>query len=131
MTLNFQDDIQQIIMLKAILKTGVIVGTLDALAAIIILAKMNAVGVFQFIASGAFGKEAFSGGAAMTIIGILFHYLFAFSFTTLYFLLFPYATFLRKQKLVSGVLYGLFVWTVMNLIVRQASIQPATANVTK
>lgn len=37
MTLNFQDDIQQIIMLKAILKTGVIVGTLDALAAIIIL----------------------------------------------------------------------------------------------
>ncbi len=97
MTLNFQYDIQQIIMLKAILKTGVIVGTLDALAAIIILAKMNAVGVSQFIASGAFGKEAFSGGAAMTITGILFHYLFAFSFTTLYFFCFRMQHFCKAK----------------------------------
>ncbi|MEK6781323.1 MAG: hypothetical protein AABY93_06435 [Bacteroidota bacterium] len=104
-------------MIKAILKTSIIAGTLDALAAIIILANMNAVGVFQYIASGAFGEGAFSGGIAMTITGVVFHYFIATSFTALYFILYPHMQFLRKQKLVSGVLYGLFVWSVMNLIV--------------
>jgi uncharacterized membrane protein YagU involved in acid resistance len=104
-------------MLKAILKTGLIAGTLDILAAIVILAKMNAVGVLQYIASGVFGKEAFSGGTIMAIAGLIFHYIIAFSFTTFYFIVFPYVPFLGKQKLVGGVLYGAFVWSVMNLII--------------
>ena len=66
-------------MLKAILKTGLIAGTLDILAAIVILAKMNAVGVLQYVASGVFGKEAFSGGTTMAIAGLIFHYIIAFS----------------------------------------------------
>ena len=104
-------------MLKAILKTGFIAGTLDILAAIIILAKMNVTGVLQYIASGVFGKESFSGGTTMAITGLIFHYIIAFSFTTLYFIFFPYVPFLGKQKWASGVLYGVFVWSVMNLII--------------
>ena len=103
-------------MLNAILKTGLIAGTLDILAAIVILAKMNAVGVLHYIASGVFGKEAFSGGTATVIAGFIFHYIIAFSFTALYFIVFPYIPFLGKQKLVGGVLYGAFVWCVMNLV---------------
>ena len=104
-------------MLKAILKTGLIAGTLDILAAIVILAKMNAVGVLQYIASGVFGKEAFSGGTATVIAGLIFHYIIAISFTTFYFIIFPYVPFLGKQRLISGVLYGAFVWSVMNLVI--------------
>lgn len=103
-------------MLKAILKTGLIAGTLDILAAIVILTKMNAVRVLQYIASGVFGKEAFSGGTATVIAGLIFHYIIAISFTNLYFFVFPYFPVLEKQKLVYGVLYGLFVWSVMNLV---------------
>ena len=104
-------------MLKAILKTGLVAGTLDILAAIVLLAKMNVAGVLQYIASGVFGKEAFSGGLAMAIVGFIFHYIIAFSFTTLYFFIFPYVPFLRKQKLAGGVLYGVVVWSVMNLVI--------------
>ena len=103
-------------MIKAILKTGLVAGTLDILAAIVILAKMNMMGVLQYIASGVFGKEAFSGGTTMAIAGLIFHYIIALSFTTFYFIVFPYVPFLRKQKLVGGVLYGAFVWSVMNLV---------------
>lgn len=92
-------------------------GTLDILAAIVILAKMNVMGVLQYIASGIFGKEAFSGGTTMAIAGLIFHYIIAFSFTTFYFIVFPYVPFLGKQKLVGGVLYGAFVCSVMNLVI--------------
>ena len=104
-------------MLKAILKTGLIAGTMDGAAAVIILAKMNFTGVFQYVASGAFGKAAFEGGAAMTIAGVTFHYFNAFAFTIFYFLIFPFISILRKNVLLSAFAYGLFVWSVMNLIV--------------
>ena len=70
----------------------------------------------QYIASGVFGKEAFSGGTATVIAGLIFHYIIAISFTALYFIVFPYIPFLGKQKLVGGLLYGAFVWSVMNLV---------------
>lgn len=104
-------------MLKAIIKTGLIAGTLDGLAAVFILAKGNFTGVFQYVASGAFGKTAFGGGAAMTAAGVGFHYFNAFAFTIFYFLILPHVSFLRKQVLISAVVYGLFAWTVMNRIV--------------
>jgi uncharacterized membrane protein YagU involved in acid resistance len=78
---------------------------------------MNATGVLQYVASGVFGKEAFSGGTTMTIAGLIFHYIIALSFTTFYFIVFPYVPFLGKQKLAGGVLYGAFVWSVMNLVI--------------
>ena len=83
----------------------------------------------QYIASGVFGKESFSGGTATVIAGLIFHYIIALSFTTLYFIVFPYIPFLGKQKLISGVLYGAFVWCVMNLVtvpLSNASKSPLT-----
>jgi len=104
-------------MLKAILKTGLIAGTMDGAAAVIILAKMNFTGVFQYVASGAFGKGAFEGGAAMTIAGVAFHYFNAFAFTIFYFVMLPFVPFLRGRLIISTVVYGVFVWCVMNLLV--------------
>lgn len=104
-------------MLKAIVKTGFIAGTMDGLAAVFILAKGNFTGVFQYVASGAFGKAAFEGGTTMTAAGVGFHYFNAFAFTIFYFLVLPYLPFSRKQVLINAILYGAFVWCVMNLIV--------------
>lgn len=107
-----------------ILRAGLLAGTLDILAAILILAKGNAVGTLKFIASGVFGKAAFSGGYDMVALGAVFHYLIATGFAAGYFLAWPRLTFLQKNKWASGVLYGVFVWAVMNLLVVPLSHAP-------
>ena len=100
-----------------ILRAGLLAGTLDILAAILILAKGNAVGTLKFIASGVFGKAAFAGGYNMVALGAVFHYLIATSFAAGYLFAYPHLAFLQKNKWLSGVLYGVFVWAVMNLLV--------------
>ena len=106
---------------SAILRTGLIAGTLDILAAItvyaIILDKATAVQILQGIASGIFGREAYAGGGAMAFTGLAFHYLIAMIFTMGYFLVYPYLPFLHKQAILSGLLYGAIVWMIMNLAV--------------
>jgi uncharacterized membrane protein YagU involved in acid resistance len=71
----------------------------------------------QGIAGGAFGKKAFEGGTAMALCGLGFHFLIAFSFTIFYFIVSRCIPFLQRQKILSGLLYGIFVWMVMNLAV--------------
>src|SRR4051794_18482297 len=102
--------INEISAFKTILFAGFVAGLLDITAAIVILGKMNATGVLQFVASGAFGKAAFQGGAPMALLGLLFHFIIAFTFATIYFLVYPHISFLQKHKVLSGLLYGVIVW---------------------
>jgi hypothetical protein len=102
---------------KAILSISLIAGTLDLVTAIIVY-QANPIRLLQGIASGAFGREAaFSGGVLMSASGLLFHYIIATSWTTLFFLLYPKFKILSKNAVVTGLLYGVVVWTGMNLIV--------------
>ena len=107
--------------IKLIFLAGLIAGTLDIFGALtvysLILHKGPAMLILQRIASAALGKVAFKGGWAMAVCGLGFHYIIAYCFTTAYVLLYPYLPFLKKHKLTSGLLYGLFVWLVMNRIV--------------
>jgi uncharacterized membrane protein YagU involved in acid resistance len=104
--------------LKLIVLAGFLAGTLDALAAIVLLANMHAKRVFQFIASALLGRNtAFQGGMSTAILGLALHYFIAFSFTVFFFLIYPRLSFLRKNALLDALLYGIFVWLVMNLIV--------------
>ncbi len=107
--------------IKLIFLAGLIAGTLDILGALtvysLILHKGPAMLILQRIATAALGKVAFKGGWAMAVCGLGFHYIIAYCFTTAYVLLYPYLPFLKKHKLTSGLLYGLFVWLVMNRIV--------------
>ncbi len=110
--------------LNIILRAGLLAGTLDILAAILILAKGNAEGTLKFIASGVFGNMAFSGGYDMVALGTVFHYFIATSFAAGYFLVYPRLPLLQKNKWASGVLFGLFVWAVMNLLAVPLSHAP-------
>ena len=102
---------------RVIFLTGFLAGTLDAIAAIVISQATPAV-VFKFIASGAFGAgEAFSGGNIMIFWGVIFHYLIAFSWTIFFFFMYPAVPLLRKNKYISGLVYGIFVWIIMNRVV--------------
>jgi uncharacterized membrane protein YagU involved in acid resistance len=101
--------------------SGLIAGTLDILAAVIvyslILHKTTAIKILQSIASGIFKKDAYTGGSQMTLYGLLFHYFIALVFAWFYFTIYPYFSFIKKNTLLSGILYGIFVWVIMNLVV--------------
>lgn len=104
-----------------ILLAGLVAGTLDMLGAItvydLIMHRVTTVHLLQGISSFAFGKKAIDGGTGMALYGLVFHFIIAYSFTIFYFIIFPYISFLNKQRILSGLLYGIFAWMVMNLVV--------------
>lgn len=104
-----------------IFKAGLLVGTLDILSAFIYYflktGKKDVLNVLKYVASGLFGKGSFSGGNGIILTGLLLHYTIAFVFTLLFFWLFPKIKVFSKNKIMTGVGYGVFVWMVMNLIV--------------
>jgi hypothetical protein len=104
-----------------ILQAGLIAGTLDILSAFIYYyiktGKTNFLVIFKFIASGIFGKAAGEGGTDMILAGFILHYAIAFTFTIFFFWIYPKLNLQSKNKILTVVVYGLFVWAVMNLIV--------------
>jgi uncharacterized membrane protein YagU involved in acid resistance len=106
-------------LLNAILGAWLIVGTLDLAAAMIqtIINNGSIVKLLQFIASGVFGVEAFVGGATTAVYGTLFHYGIALMWTVIFFMAYPVFKLATKNKVVTGVVYGLVVWVVMNRLV--------------
>jgi hypothetical protein len=95
-------------------------GTLDIMSACLhayIVRGTTPETVLRFIASGALGKPAFTGGWGMPLIGLLFHYIIAYSFTTLFFLLYPHIKIMSKSIVLTAIVYGIFIFVVMNLLV--------------
>jgi hypothetical protein len=116
------------ITISKLIKAGLIVGTLDILAAFIqffIQTKGNPLIILKYIASGLLGKEAYSGGDTVILLGLILHYFIAFSFTIFFFWLFPRIKILSGSKIITGIIYGIFIWAVMNLIVVPLSNIPA------
>ena len=103
--------------IKYILLTGLLAGTLDVTTAMVVY-NLGPEGMFRYIASGAFGREAaFTGGSMMVAWGALFHYLIALTWTALYFLIYPFIHRFASYKYLAAVVYGIFVWTMMNRVV--------------
>ncbi|MEO5947718.1 MAG: hypothetical protein ABIP79_12950 [Chitinophagaceae bacterium] len=122
-------------MWRAILKTTLIAGTLDIIAACLqaylVKETMPAV-VLKFIASGVYGKTAFEGGYEMMAIGLFFHFVIAFACTVIFFFLYPKLNFLKHSILLNSLLIALSAWTVTTQIIIPASkIQPGVFNLGK
>ena len=104
-----------------ILKASLLAGSLDMLAACLYyFIKTGNTGydlIPKFIASAIFGKAAFSGGAELVFLGLLLHYGIAFFWTVFFFWNYQNMSFLGINKLLSAIVYGFFVWLVMNGIV--------------
>lgn len=102
-----------------ILAAWLIAGTLDMSAAVIqtLINGGDPLRMMQFIASGVFGTSAFSSVMPYAVLGFLFHYVIAFGWTLLFFYIYPKFYFLSVNVLLTAVLYGVFVWAMMNLVV--------------
>ena len=106
---------------KTILLITLIAGTLDILSAIthisINTGKFPS-WIFKAIAGGVLGRErAMSGGWATGLLGFFIHYLITFLFTLFYFLIYPRVPLLWKNKYLSAIGLGWFVFVVMNYLV--------------
>jgi hypothetical protein len=99
---------------RPILVGGAIAGILDKISGFISFGWKSA----QGIAAGLVGRSiAFQGGAASWILGMLLHFLIAFTVAALYCLASRRLKFLSDDWLVCGLFYGMAVFLVMNLIV--------------
>ena len=110
-----------------VLTTGLLAGTMDILGAMTsysIRTGRNPMRVLDFVASGVFGREALTGDESLAAWGLLFHYFIAFSWTVLFYFLYPRVKLFQGDKIWKGIGYGIFVWMGMNLVVVPLSNAP-------
>ena len=85
---------------KTVLLSGFVAGTMDILAAILvysmIMQKVTALQILHGIAAGVFGKDIVGNSTTMAFIGLVFHYMIAFSFAIGHFLVYPYIPFFAQ-----------------------------------
>lgn len=109
---------------KPIFWAGLTCGILDGLAVSIFFyawLKLSPGQVMQFIASGIYGPAAFAGGTPMVWAGIAIHFFISFVLAAIYFYAYPKLSLLHTSPVLSGLLYGLGIWLIMNLLVIPAS----------
>ena len=102
------------------LVTGTLmVGVLDILDAFIFFGLRGArpVGILQSIASGVLGRAAYQGGLRTAALGLLLHFVIAFGVVATYLLATRLIPALNRRPWLYGLLYGVVVYAVMNLVV--------------
>ena len=107
-------------MKREILKTTLVAGTLDifgAFAQNYVARKTPPDIILRYIASGLFGKTAFTGGVLYPLVGLLCHFLIVLACVVVYFKLFPRMQFLQKNIFLSALLVALVAWGVTTLLV--------------
>ena len=104
---------------RAIAITGLIVGAMDITSAFIIAISRGSTvtRLLQFVASGLIGQKAFAGGAATAVLGLGLHFLIAFSLVAIFYAASRRLGFMLRRAVLAGLVYGLIVFGVMNLIV--------------
>ena len=104
---------------RAILYGTLTVAFLDGLYAVITV-RMRGVGagrLFQAIAAGLLGRDAFRGGLTTVWLGLALHVFIALVVVVVYYAASSRLRMLRNRPLVYGPVYGVLVYAVMNLIV--------------
>src|SRR5437588_4129476 len=106
--------------MRAIALGGLVVGALDLLDAVAFFGLRSGVPpvrIFQSIAAGLLGRAAFAGGTRAAALGVCLHFLIAFLIVLTYYVLSRYVPFMKEHAFVSGVLFGLGAYFVMNYVV--------------
>lgn len=105
--------------LRAIGWAGLVAGSLDITAALVLAALegKSPVYLFQAIAGGLLGMSSFQGGLATALLGAFFHFLIAFTAAAVFYAASRKLKFLVRHATPSGLLYGLIVYVFMNYIV--------------
>jgi uncharacterized membrane protein YagU involved in acid resistance len=105
--------------IRAFFWIGLVAGTLDITENLVFnfFRGITPSRVFQYIASGLIGIESFRSGWSSVALGVAIHYVIAFTWTGIFFIAAVNLPPLNRRPILSGVVYGLIVYLVMNLIV--------------
>jgi hypothetical protein len=110
----------------AVVAGGLACGVLDISAAFTNAWLANGVApvrVLKAVASGLLGAEAFNGGAGVAAFGLALHFCVAFGWAVVFYALSRRFKFLTQQAVVSGLVYGAFVYLAMNYAVLPLAAQ--------
>lgn len=110
----------------AILVGGLIAATLDITYAISFSAWRGVppMRLLQSVASGLLGSASYEGGTATAVLGLILHYLMALLIAAIFYFASRRLTFLTRNPITWGALYGIVVYAVMNLVVIPLSAFP-------
>jgi hypothetical protein len=101
--------------------TALVVGTLDITYAIVFSYFRSGTSpqrLLQSVAAGWFGREAaFAGGWPTAAAGLGFHFFIAFTITAIFFAAATRLRWLTARPFVTGPMYGVGVYAVMNYVV--------------
>ena len=104
-----------------LLRTGLLVGTVDIVWAIVFAYLRSGTApqrVLQSVAAGWFGRDAaYAGGAATAAAGLGFHFFNAFVITAIFFAAAAKLRWLAARPAIVGPIYGVAVYAVMNWVV--------------
>jgi hypothetical protein len=117
---------------RRVLLAGAVVALLDIGFAYVyfalILGLVDGIGgVFQSIAAGLLGRAAFQGGLATAALGAVLHVVIAYAWTCIFFVAVRGWDGLRRMTrttagaAVVGLVFGMLVWVVMDLVVLKLS----------
>ena len=110
----------------AIFWGGLIAGVLDLIyaTASVVLQGYPAIVLPQAIATGLLGVKSFQGGVPTAILGVALEFLITFVATAVYYVASRKLTFLIRQAVLWGLLYGIAIYFFMNFIVVPLSAAP-------
>lgn len=113
--------------LATIAKAGLLAGFLDGMDAVIyigLISGIPVIRVFQFIASGAIGVQAFHEGLGAAALGVFFHFVIAIGAAAVFYALSRKLPMLLRKPLLWGPIYGMAVFFFMRYVVVQLSATP-------
>ena len=105
---------------RAILLGGLTVGALDILDAFVFfgLRGVRPERILHSVAAGLLGREAaIAGGLKTALLGLVLHFTIATGVVATYYLVSRVLPFLVRYPIVCGLLYGIVVFYVMQLVV--------------
>jgi uncharacterized membrane protein YagU involved in acid resistance len=107
------------VILRTILWIGLVAGTLD-ITENLVFSQLRGVTpwrVFQYIASGLIGTQAFQSGWTSVLLGVTLHYAIALIWTGVFYAVARKFAIVMRRPVWSGLLYGGVVYLIMNFIV--------------
>jgi uncharacterized membrane protein YagU involved in acid resistance len=107
--------------LDTILYGGLVVGILDGLFALIfygLIRGAKPTRIFQSVAAGLLGRPAaHEGGTKTFLLGVLLHFVVATCIAAVFYLASRLLPVLIRHAVVSGLMYGMIAYLVMNYVV--------------
>lgn len=116
--------------LRIILLGGLIIGTLDGLAAMMnaIAHNISVMRLWQYVATGLLGRASFEHGRASMLLGIFLEYVISIGVMAVFFFACRALPILLRFSVATGALYGVAVFFFMSKIVVPLSAVPPPRN---